>query len=102
MRTQKCEACGTTQNIGGILGGVTLCKPHYANIQVEVQELRAQGKQVNIAGIARKMYREQHSTSNYILRDVPSNLWNKAKHKAIDDGVSLREIVLIALEKYLT
>lgn len=99
MKT-KCEACGK-QKVYGQLGGVTLCKEHYTDINETAQKALSQGKQVNIMGIARKMYREQYSTGNYILRDIPQELLDKAKHRAIDEGVSLREIILLALEKYL-
>lgn len=101
MTTKKCEACGTTKNVAGSLGGVLLCKAHMADISAEVDALRAEGKQVNVMGIARRMFREQYSTGNYILRDIPAELWDKAKHRAIDDGMSLRELVLEAVEKYL-
>jgi hypothetical protein len=99
---RKCEACGTTKNINGSLGGVLLCKEHFADISAEVEKLHAKGKQVNVSGIARRMFREQFSTGNYILRDIPSDLWDKAKHRAVDDGVSLRELILDALQKHLS
>jgi hypothetical protein len=98
---RKCEACGTTKNVVGSLGGVMLCKAHYADISAEVEAIRADGKQVNVMGIARRMFREQYSTGNYILRDIPKEIWDKAKQRAFDDGMSLREIVLTAVEKYL-
>lgn len=98
---RQCAACGTTKNLGPSLGGVLLCRDHYQDISAQVEQLRAEGKQVNVAGIARQMFREQYSTGNYILRDIPKDLWDKAKHQAIDDGVSLREIVLTALQDYL-
>ena len=95
---KKCEACGTTKNVAGSLGGVILCRAHMADIEAEVTALRAEGKQVNVMGIARRMFREQYSTGDYILRDIPQELWDRAKHRAIDDGVSLRELLLEALE----
>jgi hypothetical protein len=98
---KKCEACGTTKNVYGSLGGVLLCKEHYADISAQVEALRAEGKQVNVMGIARQMFRVQFSTGNYILRDIPSELWERAKRKAFADGVSLREVVLQALDQYL-
>lgn len=98
---KKCEACGTTKNIFGSLGGVMLCKEHHADISAEVEKIRAEGKQVNVMGIARRMFREQYSTGDYILRDIPKELWDGAKHRAIDEGVSLREIVLNAVQAYL-
>lgn len=99
---RKCEACGTTKNVYGALGGVMLCKEHYADIMAEVDALRAEGKQVNVSGIARRMFREQFSTGNYILRDIPQELWDRAKHKAVDDGVSLRELILTAIDAYVS
>lgn len=98
---RKCEACGTTKNVAGSLGGVILCKAHLADIDAEVAALRAEGKQVNVMGIARRMFREQYSTGNYILRDIPAELWDRAKQRAFDDGVSLRELILDAIEKYI-
>jgi hypothetical protein len=38
---------------------------------------------------------------DYLLRDVPEDLWQKAKHRAVDDGDSLRDLVLKALHSYL-
>ena len=98
---KHCEACGTTKNISGSLGGVMLCKEHYADISAQVDELHAQGKPVDVTRIARSMYREQYSMGGYLLRDIPSELWDRAKHRAIDEGISLRELILSALESYL-
>lgn len=41
-------------------------------------------------------------TQNYILRDIPQPLWDAAKHKQIDEHITLRELLLKALEQYLT
>jgi hypothetical protein len=101
MNTRKCEACGTTKNINGSLGGVLLCKEHFADILAKVEQLRSEGKQVNVSGMARQMFREQYSTGDYILRDIPKELWDTAKHRAIDDGISLRELVLTAIQTHL-
>ena len=38
---------------------------------------------------------------SYLLRDIPEELWNRAKHRAIDDGDSLRDLILKAVESYL-
>lgn len=98
---KKCEACGTTKNVYGSLGGVMLCKEHYADIVAKVDAIRAEGGQVNVMGIARQMFREQYSTGDYILRDIPKELWDRAKHRAVDEGVSLRELILMAVGEYL-
>jgi hypothetical protein len=78
-----------------------LCKEHYADISAEVEAIRAEGKQVNVAGMARRMFREQYSTGNYILRDIPSELWGRARQRAFSEGVSLRELTLKAIQEYL-
>ncbi len=101
MTTRQCAACGTTKNLGPSLGGVLLCRDHYNDISAQVEQLRAEGKQVNVAGIARQMFREEFSTGNYILRDIPKELWDAAKHKAVDNGISLRELVLTAVQAYI-
>lgn len=96
-----CAACGkkTAAMIG--MGGVLICRECEPDITMEVNKLRDQGKSVNIAHIARAMFREQHSSGNYLLRDIPEELWNQVKHRAVDDGVSLRDLVLSALHNYL-
>lgn len=98
---RQCEACGITQMLSGSLGGVLLCKAHMADILAEVDALRADGKQVNVAGIARRMYREANGANTYLLRDVPDALITAAKRKALDQGMSLRELILDALRAYL-
>ena len=98
---KQCEVCGTTQNLGGSLGGVLLCKAHMADIEAEVASLRADGKQVNVAGIARRMYRESNGSNTYLLRDAPDDLMTAAKRKAFEQGISLRELILDALRAYL-
>ena len=97
---RQCEACGTTQNLGS-LGGVLLCRAHMADIQAEVEALRADGKQVNVMGIARRMYRETNGANTYLLRDIPDNLTVSAKRRALEQGISLRELILDALRAYL-
>ena len=37
----------------------------------------------------------------YPLRNIPRDLWDKAKHKAVSEGVSLRQLILELLEEYL-
>ncbi|MDD5353047.1 MAG: hypothetical protein PHS93_07810 [Candidatus Omnitrophica bacterium] len=38
---------------------------------------------------------------NYALRDVPEALWIRAKHVAIDEGITFRQLILNAIEKYV-
>ena len=37
----------------------------------------------------------------YPLRNVPSELWTKAKHIAIDKKITLRELIINALTEYV-
>lgn len=96
---KPCEACGKPNaNIG--LGGVTLCRPCSEDVKAEIDQLRAAGKPVNAAQIARRLFRETHSAGNYLLRDIPDDLWTEAKHKAVDEGLSLRDLILKAMRSY--
>ena len=40
-------------------------------------------------------------TLSCLLRAIPQDLWDRARHRAIDDGTSLRELVLRAIREYL-
>lgn len=98
---KTCDACGKDIKGGVGIGGALLCRPCSEDVKIEIDRIRAEGKQVNALGIARKMYRETHSTGDYQLRDIPKELWDKAKHKAVDEGISVRDVVLKALKAYL-
>jgi hypothetical protein len=95
-----CAACGNLK--GSIaLGGTLLCRQCEPAISAEIAILRAAGRAVNVAHIAHRIYKETNSGGNYLLRDIPQELWDKAKHRAVDDADSLRDIVLKALHAYL-
>lgn len=96
-----CPACGKDTKGGISLGGTLLCRECAADIEIEVERLRAEGKQVNVAIIARKMFRESCVPGGYLLRDIPQELWDKAKHKAIDKGLTLRELILQATKEFI-
>ena len=83
------------------MGGTLLCQQCEPEISEEIARLRDEGKSVNVAHIAHRIYKETHVSGNYLLRDVPQELWDRAKHRAIDDGDSLRDLVLKALHSYL-
>lgn len=99
--TKLCAACGNILKGGIGLGGVLLCRQCEPTISAEVTATRAAGKPVNVAHIAHRIYKETHSGGDYLLRDIPEDLWQKAKHRAVDDGDSLRDLVLKALHAYL-
>jgi len=95
-----CDACGSPKAYIGI-GGAFLCRDCEPIIRIEMDMLRAAGKPVNVLHIAKRIYRETHDAGNYLLRDIPDDLWNKAKHRAVDDGDSLRDLILKAIHRYL-
>ena len=41
------------------------------------------------------------ATNNYLLRNIPPALWIKAKHRAVDNNESLRDLILNALHEYV-
>lgn len=84
------------------MGGATICSQCDPDIRAEMDRLRAEGKPVNVMHIARQRFREEYSAGNYLLRDIPKDLWTRSKHRAVDDGDSLRDIVLKALDSYLS
>lgn len=43
----------------------------------------------------------KRAIAGYLLRDIPEDLWTAAKHRAVDEGISLRKMILEALRAYL-
>lgn len=41
----------------------------------------------------------RETSQDYILRDIPADLWTQAKHAAVDRGVSLRDLLLAGLRR---
>ena len=39
--------------------------------------------------------------SDYLIRDFPEDLHKAAKHRAVDENITLRELILKAVEEYL-
>ena len=100
MRT--CDACGKPVVDGISVGGATVCRSCEPDVTAEINRLRTEGKLVSAIAIARSIFRETHSAGSYLLRDIPEELWNQAKHKAIDKGMDLRELILDAVREYIS
>ena len=98
---KTCEACGTQTKTGIVIGGSLICRRCEPDIKAEIERLREAGKPVHAGHIARKIFRETHSAGNYLLRDIPKKLWTSAKHRAVDENISLRDLVLNAIRAYL-
>jgi hypothetical protein len=84
------------------MGGATVCRSCEPDVKAEIDRLQAAGEPVRTIAIARSLFRENHSAGNYLLRDIPEDLWNQAKHKAIDKGMDLRELILDAVREYVS
>ena len=97
---KTCDACGNQQAYIGI-GGAIICRDCELQIRAEMDALRSAGKPVNVLHIAKRMYRAANPVGGYLLRDIPEELWQRAKHRAVDDKVSLRDLVIAALRAYL-
>lgn len=37
---------------------------------------------------------------NYLLRDIPAEVWLDARHKAINEGISMRLLIIRLLKEY--
>jgi len=98
IHKNPCAICGMLSRVNR--GGVTLCLPCHADVGARVEELRAAGEAVNVAHIARALFRERFpGAKSYILRDIPEDLWTAAQHAAVERGASLRELILTALRR---
>lgn len=98
--TRFCDGCGSTKVVVSI-GGAMLCKTCDVDVQDEIKKIRASGKPVNALHIARRMFKEDRSAGNYLLRDIPAEMWKEVEHRAVDEGGSIRDIILKALHGYL-
>jgi len=95
-----CDACGSPK-AHILMGGAAICSQCDPDVQAEIKRLHAENKPVNVMHIAKRIFRKTHSSGNYLLRDIPEEIWTKAQHRAVDDKVSLRDLLLQALHAYL-
>ena len=96
----KCDVCSKTQGVAG-LGGMMFCRTCYGEVREEIDALRANDKPVDCAIIAHRLRKERNLTTISNLRDFPADLWTEAKHRALDEGISARELVIRAVRLYL-
>lgn len=98
---KTCAACATTTGPFMGIGGCLICAKCEPEIHAKITELRENGKPVNVRHIAHALFKENHSAGNYLLRDIPENIWNKAQQESANSGKSLRDIILESLREYL-
>lgn len=99
---KTCDVCGKPTAGGTYIGRARVCRECRPRLVFEIEKERAEGKSVDAQAIARRLFREEHSAGNYLLRDIPEELWTAAKHQAVKEGLSLREMLLKALHEYVS
>ena len=94
---RMCDACANTRayEVGR---AILFALP--SDLWWRIERLREEGTTDALA-VARQIFRETHSAGSYLLRDVPEELWTAAKHRAVDEGLNLRELIMKALQEYL-
>lgn len=96
-----CDACGKPGAMIG-MGGAMICRQCDPDVKIEMDRLRSEGKPVNVMHIAKRIFRETHGTPGVLqIRDVPTDLRARMDQAAFDKKISLRELVLEAIYKYL-
>jgi len=96
-----CDACGKLITDGTGADRAILCRTCFPDVMAEIERHREAGKPTDAITIARQIFRENHSIGSYLLPDIPEQLWIAAKYKAVDEGLTMRELILKALHKYI-
>lgn len=97
MTTEFCKACGRLRPYVLLEEGIPICKICEPDIRAEIEKY----KDVNIATLVKQYFRDHHNGKDYPLRDIPQDLKLAAQHRALDEGLTLRELIFKALEEYL-
>lgn len=98
MAGRTCAACGR-QDAGVSMGGVLLCRRCHPIVLERIEAAQLAGKTADAAKEARNLLRE--TAQDYLLRDIPAELWQQARHASVDRGVSLRDLLLAGLRREL-
>lgn len=99
----KCSVCQSETPGGIIIGGTIVCRECEPILRGRIDAIRQSNPNATIsaAGIAREIYSEQFAGSDYLLRTPPKDLMDAVKHRAVDDGDSIRDIIIRALRAYV-
>ncbi|GAI59055.1 unnamed protein product [marine sediment metagenome] len=96
-----CDMCGKHLEGSEQIGGAIVCRLCGVDLRIEMDKLHAEGKPVNGLKIAREIFRKTYSGGDYLVRDVPAGLVNKALSRADKDGDSLRDLTVKAMQAYV-
>ena len=88
---------------GIIIGGIVVCRQCEPILRERIDAIRQSNPNATIsaAKLAREIYNEQFAGSDYLLRTPPKDLMDAVKHRAVDDGDSIRDIIIKALRAYV-
>ena len=97
-----CTVCQKEIPGGIVIGGIIVCRQCEPELRERIDKARAEGQsRISAAKIAREIYSEQFAGSDYLLRTPPKDLMDAVKHRAVDDGDSIRDIIIRALRAYV-
>ena len=96
-----CEVCGAKASESFSYDRIPLCVQCYIDAELEAKRREEQGRRVNIRSIVRDLLRERNCAGDYLLRDTPRDLWDSARHWAVDNNISLRSMILLSLREFL-
>jgi len=95
-----CDACGSTKPNLISVGSALLCRKCEAAVMAIVNEKRESGEnRVSVLAEARKIFREQYSGGDVIIKDFPADLKAATKTAADKAGMSMREYILQCIKK---
>ena len=93
--SKTCDACGADLRGGTSIGGTILCRACAPLVEDEIASIRAAGKPVSAARISAKM--RKATLHDYILRDIPPELWERVQAVAARRGQTARELIMTAI-----
>jgi hypothetical protein len=93
--------CGRRSEDGLMISGAIVCGTCVGELQIVIEKRRAEGKPVEGVKIDREGFHKTYSGIDYLIRDVPAELINKALRRADVDGDSLRDLTVKAMKAYL-
>lgn len=97
-----CEACGQI-TVCAPIEGAQICESCAPAFRAALAAARkdAWGRARDAHFVARDMLRRAGGTTQLMMRDVPKPVMQALKQRALDEQTTVRDLVLVAVEKYL-
>lgn len=103
MTNNFCDACGRLRDCISI-SDAWICPICESDIRAEINRLaQLQNKKypINVLALVKQYFLNHHDSGSYQLRSIPRELKLAVQHQALDEGLTLRELIFKALEEYL-